>query len=425
MFPCMKMFNYHKNMGIFMIGELFYKGINVVGYSAENRKDGCYLAYDVLINLLDHYNDHNLLACLHYKPSKIVFIRLEGEKFQERYQELKELIEKKLPHTQVTEKIYEQEHLIGIKEILSSYKNQKTLVHVSGGLRPAAFLAFQGAIAYEMAVACMDIEHHRILQLIPPDREPVYENVEGLSVADLVESTGAGILKDSTILYEKKELYVVLEYIVAHYSSWKAIKSLFRNPDRLVSIAPEALDVMIRIYGLTQQTLNALYSFLDKLKSENLIRFYNTEAHTVHFKFYDRDVKKFFLFAGGWLEALTHQVIKEIQTVDDVHSGLVFLWRTDSEMVRNELDVVATYNSALVCISCKDTDHYDVDELNELDVYAEQLGGTNVRKIMVSTEPPKRGELTMDRARGMNIHVVLFTGDRNSFKKNLEEAMKL
>jgi hypothetical protein len=79
----------------------------------------------------------------------------------------------------------------------------------------------------------------------------------------------------------------------------------------------------------------------------------------------------------------------------------------------------------LVCISCKDTEKYDVEELNELEVYAEHLGGRKVTKILVSTQKPERGEMIYQRAEEMGIHIVLFDGDVSVLKNKLQKALSL
>ncbi|HUV84246.1 MAG TPA: DUF1887 family CARF protein [Methanosarcinales archaeon] len=103
-------------------------------------------------------------------------------------------------------------------------------------------------------------------------------------------------------------------------------------------------------------------------------------------------------------------------------SGMLFVWEEELQ-VHNELDVVASVDSHLVCISCKDTEKYDIEELNELEVYSEHLGGRKVTKILVSTERPERGEMIYQRAEEMGIKIVLFNGDVHRFKDELQKAL--
>lgn len=59
----------------------------------------------------------------------------------------------------------------------------------------------------------------------------------------------------------------------------------------------------------------------------------------------------------------------------------MFFWSKEKENIKNELDVVAVKDSVLICISCKDSKKYDEVALNELNIYANQLGGANVKKF--------------------------------------------
>ena len=91
-------------------------------------------------------------------------------------------------------------------------------------------------------------------------------------------------------------------------------------------------------------------------------------------------------------------------------------------MVKNELDVVAIKDSVLVCISCKDSEKYDEDALNELEVYSKKIGGDNVIKILVATKKPIKKTI-FDRAKEMNINLIILDKDINKFKHTLIEAI--
>ena len=94
------------------------------------------------------------------------------------------------------------------------------------------------------------------------------------------------------------------------------------------------------------------------------------------------------------------------------------MWDNEQIHVKNEIDVLASVDSKLVYISCKDTSRYGIDALNELDVYGKQIGGEEVIKILVATkEPFKRSGLL--RAKEMGIDIVIFDGNVEELKKKL------
>ncbi len=77
----------------------------------------------------------------------------------------------------------------------------------------------------------------------------------------------------------------------------------------------------------------------------------------------------------------------------------------------------------LICVSCKDSKKYDEVALNELNVYSEQLGGENVIKILVATQPPIKSSISK-RAKEMGINLVVFDGNKKAFKEELEKIIK-
>ena len=123
------------------------------------------------------------------------------------------------------------------------------------------------------------------------------------------------------------------------------------------------------------------------------------------------------------VRSITTLVVQSIEDIDEVKSGLTFYWGDDLKRVRNELDVVAIRDSVLICISCKDSDKYDEDALNELQVYSERLGGKNAIKILVATKQPVK-KTVLDRAKEMNINIVTLDKNIDIFKKALIDLIK-
>lgn len=101
---------------------------------------------------------------------------------------------------------------------------------------------------------------------------------------------------------------------------------------------------------------------------------------------------------------------------------LCFYGIDKSKIVRNELDVVAVKDSVAICISCKDSDKYNENSLNELDVYSNKIGGKNVYKILVATKDPIKTAVKY-RAMEMGISLIIFDGNEEKFKIKIREAI--
>ena len=101
----------------------------------------------------------------------------------------------------------------------------------------------------------------------------------------------------------------------------------------------------------------------------------------------------------------------------------MFLWNEKNNSVRNEVDVVAVKDSVPIFISCKDSDKYNEMALNELNVYANKIGGPNAYKILVATKEPLKLPVRT-RAKEMGIHLIIFDGDENKFIKEFKNIIK-
>lgn len=136
-------------------------------------------------------------------------------------------------------------------------------------------------------------------------------------------------------------------------------------------------------------------------------------------KFLKENIKSLIFKSGTWLEVLTNIVVKEI---DEVKSGVIFLWEECNNTVRNELDVLAVKDSIFICISCKDSDKYDEDALNELEVYSKRLGGNVVKKILVATKNPCK-KCVVERAKAMDINLIILEKDIDKFRNSLKNII--
>lgn len=147
-----------------------------------------------------------------------------------------------------------------------------------------------------------------------------------------------------------------------------------------------------------------------------------TPNNEIHVNFKNEYLKSFIFKSGTWLEMATNIMISEIKEIDEVKSGVMFLWNDKSKIVRNEVDVVAVKDSVAICISCKDSDKYNEDALNELDVYSNQIGGEKVYKILVATKEPVKAAVK-ERAKEMGINLIIFNGNEEKFKSEIKNII--
>ncbi|AIY83209.1 MAG: DUF1887 family protein [Clostridium baratii] len=252
------------------------------------------------------------------------------------------------------------------------------------------------------------------------DMKVLKEEPIDLDIDDMFEASGNNIIaheckykKDKYILEFAKEIYNNLEL-------WHKYKQrLYDNRIFEHDIENSTL-IHINKDILNNEEKDLLSRILRKLEEFKLIEI--EEDMKIHVRFLNEYLKGFIFKSGTWLEVLTESIVEEISSVDEVKSGVVFLWDSKHNNIKNELDVVAVKDSTIVCISCKDSAKYDENALNELEVYSNKIGGANARKILVATKQPLKSSVK-DRAREMDIHLVIVDNDINIFKKTLEKII--
>ena len=372
-----------------------------------------------LINIIGKYNHYSILAALNLCPDRVIFIRLTED--QECCVNAIACIVNRLPHTMMIEHIITEQSTAAISEVFNKYDSEDTYLNLSGGSKLMGLLAFKAASGSKATTIYIDTDNGKILSL-KNDVEVLCPIEVELTVEDLVCSTGAEIIKHSTDIYDKNEFKELVEFMIKNYDMWKYAKNILRNTRIVKQFVMQPLFIEIISDSLSYIQIKALERFLKEIFEKKLITDYKFYYDHLEFNIATKEAKAFIMSAGSWLEALTYRCIKEIKEVNDAVSGMLFVWDEEVE-VHNELDVVAAVNSHLVCISCKDTEKYDVEDLNELEVYAEHLGGRKVTKLLVSTLAPERGEMTFQRAEEMGINIVLFNGDVSSFKDKLHRLL--
>lgn len=372
-----------------------------------------------LICVIGKYNHYNILAAMNLKPQVVVLATLEENK--ENCENARACIASRLRGVEFFEYTLKDQVYEELSNVVNRFDSENTFINLSGGSKLFSLFALQAAQKTNITPIYVDNDKERILKIKEDVKVLQPLDIE-LTVEDIVCSTGAEIIKHSTALFDKKENRFVVDYIVKHYDMWTYVKDILRNTRIVKQFEFQPLYIEIMSGRLSFMQTKALERFLKMMAEQKLVRDIKFYYDFVEFSFTSREAKSFIMTAGSWLEALTYYCVKEIKEVTNAISGMLFVW--DEEIrVHNELDVVAAVDSHLVCISCKDTWKYDVGDLNELEVYGEHLGGRKVKMVLVSTQLPERGEMTMQRAEEMGIDIIVFDGDLKKFKDRLHSSL--
>ncbi|MGM9975227.1 MAG: Card1-like endonuclease domain-containing protein [Clostridiaceae bacterium] len=374
----------------------------------------------ILLCFFHEFNSGSLYTILNIKPHKVVFIIESDKEFQEDYDKVKSYLNKRMEDIIVESVILKEPIYQKLEGILKKLPQKDTVINLSSGSRLVALMAYKLALDYGYKAVYGDVEREGIFIL--SERGPVaFKRADQeLDIKDIIASSGGKSLEESTRFYEDKKIQGMMSYIVNNYTKWKKLKQIFRNREYI-----EYNDFRPLRVNIKKQGLHSLGDYIDFFrKGESLgIFYYKDYEEKVSIDFINMGYKSFIFKVGTWLEVLTYNMVKELKEIDDVKAGVVFLWDIEKDRIKNEADVLASSGSRLIYISCKDTASYDEADLNELEVYANKIGGEDALKILVATSLPNKNT-TVLRAEEMGIHIIIFNGDIESFRRNLQELMR-
>ncbi|MDU5411420.1 MAG: DUF1887 family CARF protein [Clostridium perfringens] len=377
--------------------------------------------YDFIITILDEHNESSILLAEKLKPKEIIYLYKKDEELKV-LNSLRQFYLNKFPNCNFSDEKLGKYTISSIEEIIKRMKSKNTAICLNQGDKKDILIMYTLALKHNIDGFFLDIPKEELLKLNLESVQCEKCNFVDLDVEDIIDSIGASIVVDSTEISEINIIETMTNYIASNLDLWKKYK--IRLSDNSVFIHDESNPRSIKIDKelLSREEVMLLDKILNFLEKNGQIKVKELEQ-CLKVTFQNEFIKGFIFKSGTWLEVLTKNIIEEIKSIDDIKSGLLFLWNDKESRVKNELDVVAIKDSVLICVSCKDSKKYDEVALNELNVYSEQLGGENVIKILVATHPPIKSSISK-RAKEMGINLVVFDGNKKAFKEELEKIIK-
>ncbi|MBI6039835.1 Card1-like endonuclease domain-containing protein [Clostridium perfringens] len=377
--------------------------------------------YDFIITILDEHNESSILLAEKLKPKEIIYLYKKDEELKV-LNSLRQFYLNKFPNCNFSDEKLGKDTISSIEEIIKRMKSKNTAICLNQGDKKDILIMYTLALKHNIDGFFLDIPKEELLKLNLESVKCEKCNFVDLDVEDIIDSIGASIVVDSTEMSEINIIETMTNYIASNLDLWKKYK--IRLSDNSVFIHDESNPRSIKIDKelLSKEEVVLLDKILNFLEKNGQIKVKELDQ-CLKVTFQNEFIKGFIFKSGTWLEVLTKNIIEEIKSIDDIKSGVLFLWNDKESRIKNELDVVAIKDSVLICVSCKDSKKYDEVALNELNVYSEQLGGENVIKILVATQPPIKSSISK-RAKEMGINLVVFDGNKKSFKEELEKIIK-
>lgn len=370
------------------------------------------MMFNTLVCLFDEHNEVNILLVEKFKIKNLVLLVSEYDK------DSKKIYSQMFPDCIVEIRKVENQDIESIKMILEKYKN--VLVNLTGGEKLDSLILSRAASELNIDSIYVDLVNKK-RYIFTNDFRIVSEPLKDMSIKEITELSGVKIIDESSYLIEKSEILNITKIIQSNIEIWHKHKQKLYNNNTFIHNYRDSYRVIINRRNLEEEEVKLVDTSLKYLSDINGIEYFE-ENDQIVVDFKNNYLKGFLFKSGTWLEVLTHLIVKEIDQVDETKSGVIFCWSNNAKEVRNELDVIAIRDSVLVCISCKDSEKYDEDALNELKVYSDRLGGEDAIKILVATKKPSKVTVN-NRAKEMGINLVIMGKDIEMFKKKIENII--
>ena len=375
---------------------------------------------EILINQIDDHNECNIIATKKFNPKKVLFIYKEENK--DLLDSLKKYYNNYLPNIGFKGYMIKEGDISVLNNIINENKNKKIIVNLTGGSRINSLHLLNICKINAIQSVYIDIKN-KSLHTFDNEVNIVNEEFEDLDLEKLIKASGGEVIVNTTDLSNKEDIIILTKAIYKNLNLWHEYKQRLYDSNIFLHDSENSKVIKINLTLLSKKEFDLLYSILNKLKNMGGIE-YNKENNDIIKVIFKNEYLKSFIFKSGtWLEVATKNIINEIKEIDEVKSGVMFLWNDKSKKVKNEVDVIAVRDSIPICISCKDSDKYNEDALNELHVYSKQLGGENAYKILVATKDPIKLSVK-DRAREMGIGLIIFDGNEERFKRSIISFIK-
>lgn len=264
----------------------------------------------------------------------------------------------------------------------------------------------------------VDVTEGEVYSLKDGDRKPVPGGPAELEVDEVLEVEGFDIEASTEELMNSPAMSDMLQFVQEDIRRWEELHPLLKN-----NYVPNGdwiqLGSRLRIEYGQGTPMESFVSFLEK---KGYVKERIVTRNQIHLRIPDATVRSFIQTAGLWLEAITYRTIHSFSFIDDTKAAVRFIWGHAPCGVVNEIDVMATSDSRMIFISCKDIDNPSTSMLNELEVYAQRIGGNQGIKLFIISKKPHSRHF-FERARAMGIHIIWLGYDMEAFTKVLNTVL--
>lgn len=374
---------------------------------------------DILINQLDNHNEANILATKRFNPKEVLFIYDKGK--MDLINTVENYYKNYISTVKFNKVLIEEGNIALLNQIINENKNRSILINLTGGSRINSLTLFNISKDSSLKSIYIDVKNKN-LYIFDKDIEVIKEEYEDMQLEKIIKASGGTLLSDSSDLSNKEDLIYLTKKIYKNLDLWHKYKQRLYDANIFIHHYEDSKTVTIKAQLLLEEEKNLISKILKKLREKGGVDYSQISNGEIKVNFKNEYLKSFIFKSGTWLEIATNIMIREIKEIDEVKSGVMFLWNDKSNIVKNELDVIAVKDAIPIFISCKDSDKYNEEALNELDVYSKQIGGNRAFKILVATKEPIKLAVK-ERAKEMGINLIIFNGSEENFKSQIKKII--
>lgn len=355
-----------------------------------------------------------------YKIDEVCIIRNRGQFYHEKFIDFKELVKSEDENIKVRQIVIDE--LDDLNDVINK-KDGVNFIYFNEEMGVESFYLHEIAIRNFITRVILSQKSSKLIEF-KNFRKKIYDvkNI-ALNIDNFIENFGGEIANHHTEIYSTKKVNKFIDWIIENPNKWQNVNQhLFKKNRKFV--VPQFKDAnfsniyLNNIYGKTKSYMYEILHYLNEIEAIEFKK-YNNKIKIIY---NDNGIREIFKKPGTWLEAVVFRVLKSIESIDDVMASVQFFWDGNIQKVKNELDILAVNDQQMICISCKDTNNYGKEALNELDVYSKKIGGRMVKKILISTEDPYY-KWDLERSKSMNIKIIKYENDYGKLVSDIYNAV--
>lgn len=373
-----------------------------------------------LINIIDMFNDEAAIMSMLLKPCKIINI-VNSTTNVEVANDLTHFLEEIIEDCTIENITFKVNEVTEIISILDKIITKDTIINVSDGNPLAILFIKELGVKKGAKIYYADIYEDIVYEVHENNIKEIY-SLKGLDVDidNFIALTGGEIVDEETGQLNIKKHNKYLEWILLEYKTWETVKKNIKNSNAIKHSKYGNYENILINKKMVRRNKEEIERWIEILDKLGFVKRHIESTNNYIITFRNKE-DKYFTTSGRWLEHIVSRAVKEIEGITDLKTGVKYIWDRNRtrNAIYNEIDVMATYDNKLICISCKDTSSYKTSTINEIFVYGEHLGGEKSIKIIVATEKPRQTNIVYSRAEEVGVNIIIFNGDIKKLKNDI------